>query len=334
MVEKLAGRRVLITGANGFIGNRLAERLTVEEGAFVRGMVRSSLDPSAYSDKLEQFAGDVTDPAAVRSAVEGCDIVVHCAARQGGRGRLADFRRVNVEGTLNLLRATVEMGTRRFIHISTINVHGMPPPRNANADSPLCFSGDYYSRSKAEGEQAASQFALEHRLPFVIIRPGCTYGPRSDAWTLQPLARVRRSRLVLVGRGDGICNAIYIDNLIDLVLLTMKKDAATGQAFMGTEGRGVAWRNFYGAYAGMLGKTKLNSMPRWVALNAALCFEMLAKVTGRSPRLALSSVRFYSHKVVFDIEKSIRLLGYRPRVSFEEGMNRTREWLVATGKLG
>jgi len=286
---------------------------------------------------------------AVRRAADGCDVVVHCAAMQGGRNRLADFRRVNVDGTLNLLHVARDASVARFIHISTINVHGIPPPRDANADSPLgwgvgrgavncaltTLTRDFYSISKAEGERAAWQFAraAARDVPLVVIRPACTYGPRSNAWTLMPLRRVLRGRPVLIGDGSGICNAVYIDNLVDLILLAMKNDAAVGHAFIGAEGRGVTWREFYGAYARMAGITRLRSLPRTVALAIATAFELLARVNGYPPRIARSSVEFYSHRVVFDIEKSKRLLGYEPRVSFEDGMRRTRQWLVDSGQL-
>ncbi|MDE3089187.1 MAG: NAD-dependent epimerase/dehydratase family protein [Chloroflexota bacterium] len=343
----LRDQRVLITGANGFIGGRLAERLVREKGARVRGLVRA---PRAG----ETITGDITDADAVRRAMDGCDIVVHCAAMQvahdrrpgqikqpglsdkanvrKARGTLDDFRRVNVGGTLNLLRAAWDAGVRRFIHISTVNVHGYPPPHEVNARSPLCFTGDFYSISKAEGERAARLFARENPLPLVVIRPACTYGPRSEAWTLQPLRRVRRGAPVLIGNGDGICNAIYIDNLVDLILLAMEKDAAIGQTFIGAEGRGVTWREFYGAYARMLGTSRLNALPRWAALAAATMFEAWARVTRTAPRVSRASVEFYSHRVVFDIEASKQLLGYAPRVSFEEGMRRTEEWLLAVGR--
>ena len=97
------------------------------------------------------------------------------------------------------------------------------------------------------------------------------------------------------------------------------------------EGRGVTWREFYGAYARMLDTTHLNSLPRGVALAAATVFEAQARITGTPPRLSRTSVEFYSHRVVYDISKAQKLLGYAPRVSFEEGMRRTKEWLIEIG---
>ncbi len=356
----LQGQRVLITGANGFIGGRLAERLMREEDARVRAFVRGvGAKHSPQRDSLgdqfgpnnfipdsnvastnasplqnaEIFQGDVIDTDAVRRAVDGCDVIVHCAAMQGTRRHLQEFRRVNVDGTMNLLQAARAANVARFIHISTINVHGFPPPRDVNADSPLKFTGDFYSISKAEGERVAWQFARENKFPLVVIRPGCTYGPRSKPWTLQPIRRIQRGAPVLLGRGDGICNAVYIDNLIDLILLAVKNDAAVGHAFIGAEGRGVTWREFYSAYARMIGNTRLRSMPRRVALAMATAAEWIACLDGRAPLLSHASVEFYSHRVVYDIEKSKEILGYAPRVSFEKGMRRTEEWLKEEGKL-
>jgi len=330
---ELRDKRVLITGANGFIGGRLAERLATEEGAHVRGLVRDASRITQYAPRntqhvFEPAVGDVVDADAVRRAVDGCKVVIHGAAMQGGRARLDEYRRVNVGGTLNVLRAAREADVTRFIHISTINVHGFPPPRDAHADSPVSFRGDFYSVSKAEGERAAWQFARANGIALTVIRPACTYGPGSNAWTVTPLRRVKRNRPVLIGGGYGICNAIYIDNLVDLILLALKNDAAIGHAFIGAEGRGVTWREFYGAYAAMLGIRRLRALPRLAALGLTMPFETLSRLNGYPSRIARSSVEFYSHRVVFDIGKSRRLLGYAPRVSFEEGMARTRQWLV------
>jgi nucleoside-diphosphate-sugar epimerase len=327
----LEGRRVLISGANGFIGRALAERM-LQSGARVRGLVRSRAKVEGVGD-IEIALGDVSDLESVRAAVQSCDLIVHCAAMQGRVGTLDEFRRVNVGGTLNVIRAAQEARVKRMIHISTVNVHGFPPPQNASVDSPLCFSGDFYSVSKAEGERVAWQFAREHGMELTVIRPGCTYGPRSEAWTLRPLRRVRHGTPVLIGRGDGICNAVYIDNLIDLIVLAAGSPAAVGEAFIGAEGRGVTWRAFYGAYARMAGVTRLHSIPRGLALGVAAFSQVLGRVTGHSAPVARASVDFYSHHVVYDIRKAQTLLGYAPRVDFAEGMRRTEAWLLDNGYL-
>ncbi len=321
---------VLITGAGGFIGRALAARLT-QDGIRVRGLVHTPHGATSLAG-IETVAGDVSDEESVQRATAGCQIVVHCAALQGKGASLAEFRRVNVAGTLNVLRAAKAAGVRRFVHVSTINVHGQPPPPDANAESPLCFDGDYYSVSKAEGEQAAFKFARELELPLTVVRPGCTYGPESEAWTLVPLRRVERGVPVLFGDGSGMCNAIYIDNLIDLLLLVLTHDVA-GEAFIGTEGRGVPWREFYGAYARMAGVAHLRAMPRPLALAIAAASEMASRWTGRSAWMSRSSVEFYSHRVVFEIAKSRKRLGFTPRVDFAEGMRRTERWLIEKRNL-
>jgi nucleoside-diphosphate-sugar epimerase len=323
----LTGKRILVTGANGFIGGRVAERLMKEEGALVRGFVRRPVPD------LECAVGDMIDVNAVQRAVRQCDVVIHCAAKQFPPGTRSQFIAENVGGLENLARAALESGVLRFVHLSTINVHGYPPPQGCNADSPLRESGDFYSDSKIATERAAWQFHRERGLPLVIVRPACTYGPRGGAWTLTPLRRVRLGRRVLIGDGTGLCNTAYIDNLVDLILLATKNDAAIGQAFIGSDGVGVSWREFYGAYARMAGIPRLNSVPLAAARAVAFVSQAVARATGSRPFVARQSIEFYSHRVVYDISKARSILGYAPRVSFEEGMRRTERWLVDIGEL-
>lgn len=328
---ELANRQVLVTGASGFIGGRLAERLAAEEGANVRVLVRRGGADIAGATSL--YSGDMTDASAVRRAVQGCDVVVHCAAKQFPPGTRTQFIAENTSGLRNLAEAALAAGVERFVHLSTINVHGYPPPRGCNAGSPLVESGDPYSDSKVATERLAWKYYREQHLPLVVVRPACTYGPRGGAWTLTPLKRVRAAKRVLVGDGSGLCNTAYIDNLVDLILLATKNDAALGQAFIGSDGIGVPWREFYGAYARMLGMSRLNAVPLTAARAIATVSEYLAPATGGRPLVARQSVEFYSHHVVYDIANARAVLGYAPRVSFQEGMRRTERWLVETGAL-
>ncbi|MBI4788023.1 MAG: NAD(P)-dependent oxidoreductase [Chloroflexi bacterium] len=326
----LTDKRVLVTGASGFIGGRVAERLAQEEGARVRVLVRGE---GGVTPPLQVCRGDMTDADAVRRAVGGCDVVIHCAAKQFPPGMRAQFIAENVGGFENLARAALECGVARFVHLSTINVHGYPPPPGCHADSPLRESGDFYSDSKIAAERVAWRYYRERRLPLVVVRPACTFGPLSGAWTLTPLRRVRAGKRVLMDDGSALCNPVYIDNLVDLILLATKSDAAIGQAFIGSDGVGISWREFYGAYARMLGIPRLNSLPLFAARAIAFASEAAARLNGKRPFVARQSVEFYSHHVVYDISKARKLLGHVPRVSFEEGMRRTERWLVDSGKF-
>jgi nucleoside-diphosphate-sugar epimerase len=327
---ELSDKRILVTGANGFIASHLAARLATDEHAQVRGSIRKGSGQPAIERShrpIEYVQADVTDRQAVFRAAAGCDIIVHAAACQpfAPQPPKARFTAVNVAGTENLLRAFAG-GQGRFLLLSTINVHGIPPPINASADSPLVYSGDPYSDSKVDAECAAWKLAREHNIPLTIVRPGCTFGPRGYAWTLQPVERIRRGGPVLIGRGRGICNSMFVENLIDLIIAALKSEAAVNQCFIGCQAPGIEWRDFWGAYGRMLG-LKPRSVPLWAAMVSAQIFSLYEHVTGRSGPFDRTNVAFYSHRVSFDVEKNVLLLDYRPRIPFQEGMRRTEEWL-------
>lgn len=329
---ELAGKVILVTGANGFIGSRLVARLVEQCHAHVRAMVRKlpqSGTSSLLPREIEFVSADVTDPVAIHRAMDGCEIVIHTAALQpfAPLPRRAEFFAVNVGGTENLMRAFGERRQgERFVLLSTINVHGLPPPANANADSPLVLSGDRYSDSKADAERAAWRLSVTDNIPLTVIRPGCTYGPGSRAWTLQPIERLKHGVPLLVGSGDGICNAVYVDNLIDLIISALVCSEARGQAFIGTDGIDVTWRAFFGYYARML-NLPLRSMPLLAARAFALASGTYERITGTPGRLSPSSLAFYTHHTTFDVEKNERVLKQGPRVDLNEGMRLTEEWL-------
>jgi nucleoside-diphosphate-sugar epimerase len=327
---ELAEKAILVTGASGFIGSHLVSRLVGEQGARVRALVRKL--PPVPDERpfypIQYVRGDVTDRDAVEQVALGCDIIIHTAALQpfAPLAPRKQFQAVNVGGTQNLLSAFKPRGDSRFLLLSTINVHGLPPPPGANAESPLVYSGDRYSDSKVDGERAVVKLAQERGIPLTVIRPACTFGPNGTAWTLQPLERIRRGTPVLVGGGRGTCNPIYIDNLVDLIIAGLKNDAAIGQAFIGSQGVGVEWHEFFGYYARMLG-LPLRGVPYRAAVLTGRVSSIYERLTGRPGPVSLASLAFYAHRVTFDVAKNSRLLGYTPKVSFEEGMRRSEVWL-------
>jgi 2-alkyl-3-oxoalkanoate reductase len=321
---------ILITGVNGFIAGHLAERLLME-GWRVRGTARRP-DAAGWlaARGVEVVSADLLDRAALVGAAEGCARIVHAAGWTGGL-ELTDEAgyQVNVDGTANILAAAESAGAGRFVYISSVAVYGLnrAPLLGESAATPKV--GQAYPDSKI----VAEALVRASELPFVIIRPASTYGPRGGAWTLGPIESIKTGRLVLMGRDAGLVTPGYIDNLIDGLLLALNRPKALGEMFNLCDDHAVTYREFYLAYARMLGKDSLPSVPSPVAYVARLgAARGLRRLLGR-PAVGRWSQHFRFNPSQFSVEKAKRVLGYQPKVSIKEGMRRTEAWLRSEGHL-
>jgi 2-alkyl-3-oxoalkanoate reductase len=322
---------ILLTGITGFIAGHLAERL-LAEGISVRGTARR---PDAAEWLAAQGAriveADLLDPASLTRASAGCRAVVHAAAWTGGPELppKAGYR-VNVEGTANALAAAQAADVERFVYVSSVAVYGLNRAPLVDEAMPTPPIGQAYSDSKI----AAEALVRSSGLPYVIIRPASTYGPRGTAWTIGPIESIKQGRLVLLGRDTGLVTPGYIDNVVDGLMPTISLPAALGQAFNLCDDRAVTFREFYLAYARMLGKESLPTVPGWFAGLARSGPGRLARRLAGRPAVGPWSLHFRCNPSQFSAAKARRLLGYAPRVDFAEGMRRTEAWLRATGYLG
>lgn len=350
-----ASRKILVTGGTGFIGGRLAERLAVEEQARVRVLVHDWRKAVWVSrTHVELVQGDVRDQDSVAQAIQGCETVFHCV---GVDGTPDDCRSTNIEGTRNVLKCALDAQVARVVYLSSIAVHGPNPPDNANELDEFRLTGSPYGDSKVMAEKVVWQFWQEQRLPVVIIRPTFVWGPRSSSFTLHPVRSMQLGRWFLVDGGRGSCHAVYIDNLVDALLLAGAKPEAVGEAFLVTDGQPCTWAEFYGRYARMMGIEGLPSVSP-LAARPAMCLtesidallrrmdsnpahepaRTLVRAVRRGLRLIrLLSARYavmdswdlikYARRGGMNISKARTLLGYTPRLSLEEGMRETEIWL-------
>jgi nucleoside-diphosphate-sugar epimerase len=248
---KIEQKRILITGSTGFIGGHLAKRLVEFKGTHVRGLIKNRLIPTARIDELpvEKAFGDMTSLKAMRNVTSGCDIVVHCAVGEPYE---------NPIGTRNVIRAALEHGVKKFIHISSTAVFGYFPSADKVKDGRLDYKyskNDYhtaYSCSKLESERIAFSYYDSNKLPLVILRLSNVFGPYSTCWTTRPIRMLEQGCYTLVNGGLSPSNAVYVDNAVDAIILAIKEDNAVGQALTICDDKTTNWKDFFLSYAKML----------------------------------------------------------------------------------
>jgi nucleoside-diphosphate-sugar epimerase len=321
----------LITGATGFVGGHLARACT-ERGWATRALVRPKTDAAALERLNVTVArGDLTNAAALREAVDGVEVVFHCAAKVGDWGPVEDYRAVNVEGLRNLLGACRGRSPRRFVHLSSLGVYAARHHHGTDETEPLPDRHvDGYTQSKVESEQLALRYARDEQFPIAVLRPGFIYGPGDPTVLPKLLESLRAGRVRYLGSRARAMNTIYVENLVDAMFLAVEKPEAVGQVFNLTDGEPVSKRRFIEALADGVGvpRPRPVPVPLWVARPLARWMETRARSQGaaEAPVLTQARVKFLGLNLEFSIEKARRELGYRPRFSFDEGMRRTVAW--------
>ncbi len=332
---ELNGKRVLITGATGFIGSRLAERLAAEEGVQVRALARNPEKGERLAGLgIEIAPGDITDPASLRLAVAGCRLIFHAAAWVGEQGSKEQVWAVNVTGTQNIVDAALAAGSvERFVHLSSCAVYGSLQQHNIDEQTPTRLRGNLYGDSKVAAEEVVFKAYREQGFPAISARASQVYGPGSNQFTIRPIEVIKAGKMILIDGGRHLCKPIYIDNLVDGLILCAKVEDAVGEAINLTDGTPVPWRDFFGAYGRMLNVDSFPSAPFALAWLIGYSNEVKATLKGKTTSLNRGAVKALRSNNSFSNQKARALLGWEPKVDFEEGMRRTETWLKAEGYL-
>jgi nucleoside-diphosphate-sugar epimerase len=326
-------QRVLITGATGFIGGHLAEACAARDW-----QVATLARPSSNTTALQRLGvhiecGDLTDPQAVRRAMQEVDIVLHCAAKVGDWGPVEEYRKVNVEGLRGLLEACKGQALTRFVHMSSLGVYAARHHHGTDEREPLPQRHtDGYTQSKVEAEQLALRYHREGGVPVVVLRPGFVYGPGDRTVMPRIIENLRKGTVRYPGGGKGALNTIYIKNLVDAVSLALEKPEAVGQVYNLTDGEFVSKRRFIEAVADAMGLPHpWRAPPLWVARILTWGSETWAHLRGatEAPLFTRARLKFLGLNLDFSIEKAKRELGYRPRYSFDEAIAETMAYYQA-----
>jgi nucleoside-diphosphate-sugar epimerase len=328
--------RVLITGGTGFIGSRLAlHYLSRGDSVKVLGQENTAAEVANSNSLKAQGADVILASVANRNRLfevaQGVDLVYHFAAAQH-EANVPDqhFWDVNVTGTRNLLEASVAAGVQRFVHGSTIGVYGSSLAGVMHEQSPV-HPDNIYGRTKLEGEKLVLSF--QDKLPVVVIRISETYGP-GDYRLLKLFKAIQKRVFFMIGNGRNMHHLIYIDDLIDGFILAGTVADAVGQLFVLAGKEALTTYDMVTLIAEHLG----TQLPKFRAPLApfslvAMMLETLFRPLGMQPPLHRRRMDFFKKSFVFSHEKSARILGFAPKVSFKEGVAATAAWYKSLGYL-
>lgn len=320
-------KSALITGAAGFIGSTLRDRLRAD-GTAVVGV---DLQPDQGAGIV---AGDITNPGAWQAAAKGADVVFHTAAAVTNTATQDFGWRLNVLGTKNAIDAAAAAGAERFVHFSSIRAFSDTDfPDGVGEEHPVRPSDSVYVNTKIASEQVALQAHAAGRIEVTVVRPGDVYGPGSRPWTILIIEAINKGQFLLPAMGRGVFSPVYVDNLIDGVLLAATKPEGSGQVFTLSDGVGVSCKEFFGHHYRMLGKPGPRCVPTPAAIGLAALPEALARVSGEKTEVNRESMRYFTRTGTYSIAKARTLLGYEPAIDLAEGMHRTEGWLREQGLL-
>lgn len=331
----LRGKKALVTGATGFIGGQLAEQLITREGVQVKALARTPQKAEWLANLGATIVpGDITNPDSLAPAIAGCQLVFHAAAWVSELGDKEEVWAVNVTGTQNVVNAALATGAiKRFVHLSSCAVYGSLQQHNITEQTPTRLRGNLYGDSKVAAEEVVFKAYRQHGLPVVAARASQVYGPGSKQFTIRPVEVIKAGKMILIDGGRHLCKPIYIDNLVDGLILCAKVDAAVGEAINFTDGPPVPWQDFFGAYGRMLHVDSFPSVPFALAWLIGYFNEIKAALQGKKTRLNRAAVKSLRSSNSFSNQKAQTLLGWEPKIDFKEGMRRTEAWLRTKGYL-
>ncbi|MCA9837223.1 MAG: NAD(P)-dependent oxidoreductase [Trueperaceae bacterium] len=318
--------KVLITGATGFLGEKLALHLH-DEGLEVLATGRNLAKAQGLITKGIRFKqADLTDQTSVQNLVKNQHQIIHCAALSSPWGKYEAFYQANVVATENLLQAALAEGLERFIHLSTPALYFSQSSRlNVREDAEQVAPQNAYIATKRLAEQRVDD-AYAQGLATISLRPRAIYGPGDSSILPRLLKRLEQGRLPILGDGQNLVDLSYVDNVVDAVLLAVDApEHCLGKKYNITNGEAVRlWDKIFTLCDLLHLKRPRRKVPKQLALVMARAMEIVYGSLPRQPEPPLTryTVGLLVHSMTLDISAAQKELSYEPRVSTDEGLER------------
>jgi nucleoside-diphosphate-sugar epimerase len=323
--------RLLVTGANGFVGSHVADRLAAQGHELRLLLRRTSLIENIVRLAYERHDGDLRVPESLADAVRGVEVVVHIGGVTAARTE-AEYMAANGRGTESLVKAAVRAGVRRFVYVSSLAAHGPSPD---GAPRPLDAPGrplSSYGRSKLAGEVAT--LAAREQMSVAVVRPPAVYGPRDKA--LLPLYKIARTGVLpVIGDGRNVVSFVHVHDMADAIVAVALAEGPSGGIYTAEDGTPHTWREMVRAYGDAIGKRVL-CVPTPVALYAGAGYAtgVVSWLLRRPLPLSPEEVKSMRQRHwVCDSAAMTRDFGWRPTIGIEEGMRTTAAWCKERGWL-
>lgn len=310
---------ILITGVNGFVGRAVCV-MALARGLAVRGATRS---PCGFSAGVENFVvGNINKSTNWQDVLRDCEVVVHLAARvhvmqEATADPLAEFRRVNVQGTLNLARQAAAAGVRRFLFISSIGVNGAETFDLPFSAQDVAAPHSFYAVSKYEAELVLQGLATETGMEVVIIRPPLIYGPDAPGNFGSLMRWLKHGVPLPLGAVHNRRSLVALDNLVDLIITCLSHAAAANQTFLVSDGEDVSTTELLRR----IGQA-MNRPAHLIPVPAGLLKQAAALVGKREMAQRLCG------SLQVDIQKTCQLLGWKPPLTMDQGLKKAVEGLA------
>jgi len=333
MLEK--NTPVLLTGATGFAGSVLARRLC-QQGCKVRAIARASSDRSALQDlPIEWTVGDLFEQSVVDPAVESVEYVFHVAAAYRD-ARITDdtYRKVNVESTQKLADAASRLapGLKRFVHFSTVGVHGHIDNPPADESAPFA-PGDIYQETKLEAERWIKGFAASHALPLTVLRPAAILGP-TDVRLLKLFKLSKLPVVPIIGRSKGRYHLIHVEDLASFAMAAAVSPETLGEVYICGNERPTSIREIIEIVAQEMNRDcRFISIPAPPVFFAARVCELICKPFGIEPPIYPRRVAFFTKDRAFDTSKMRSVPGFSLKYTNRAGLIDTFQQYCEAGLL-
>ena len=317
----------LVTGATGFLGSHLVEEL-LRRKKTVRVFVRETSDLEFLKQfDLETIYGCLSDLESLIQATKDVETIFHCAAFVSDYGPFEEFERANVTGVENILKCALINKPERIVHISTTDVYGFPKGA-VDENYPFKKRGFFYGETKIDGEKIIWDYYEKHKIPITVFRPATIYGERSLFFIDEIISMLKKKNYIHIRWKDVDAGLVHVSNLIDAIFLALDSPDSIGEAYNIIDGNKISFRRLAKSLAVISESPEAKIfIPFTLAFSIGFITEKLHTILNQKDRPFLTRMAacLFGISQEFSTEKIQKELHWKPKITFEEGIERIRK---------